>query len=194
MGTPLPLAFVALAVASGTFGAVQVGWLAPSQNLVAAFGTVLFAVPLQLVACVLGFWAMDPVAGTGTGILAGSWGATCLVTVADPLHTTHPGLGALLVAAGVVLVVPAAAGVSKAVASVVLLSAAARFVVTGVYELSGSHSWESVAGWVGIAVSVVAVYGALAFELEGALGRTVLPTGRRRPAAAQGPPGVRAQL
>jgi hypothetical protein len=36
-----------------------------------------------------------------------------------------------------------------------------------------------VAGWVGIALAVVAFYAALALELEGLRERTVLPVGRR---------------
>jgi uncharacterized protein len=194
LATPLPLAFVGLAVATAAFATVQVGWLAPDQARTVAFGVVVFAVPLQLVAAVLGFLARDPVAGTGVGVLAGTWAATCVVTLGDPLHHTHPGLGIVLISAGAVLLVPASAGMSKVVAVGVLVVAAARFVVTGVYELSGSTTWMHVCGWLGLALGVVALYGALAFELEGAYGRAVLPTGRRTSVAEMGPPGVRAQL
>jgi uncharacterized protein len=194
LATPLPLAFLGLAVATTAFATVQVGWLPSSQNVVVAFGVVVFAVPLQLVAATLGFLARDPVAGTGTGVLAGTWAATCVVTLADPAHATHPGLGIVLLAAGVVLLVPAAAGLAKLAAVGVLVVAALRFAVTGVYEVSGSHTWMTVSGWVGLALGAVAVYAALAFELEGAYDRTVLPTGRRTPVTDQGPPGVRAQL
>jgi uncharacterized protein len=194
LATPLPLAFLGLAVATTAFATVQVGWLPPSQNVVVAFGVVVFAVPLQLVAATLGFMARDPVAGTGVGVLAGTWAATCVVTLADPTHPTHPGLGIVLLAAGAVLLVPAAAGLAKLAAVGVIVVAALRFAVTGVYEVGGSHTWMAVSGWVGLALGAVAVYAALAFELEGAYDRTVLPTGRRTPVSDQGPPGVRSQL
>ena len=194
LATPLPLAFLGLAVATTSFATVQVGWLSPQQNVVVAFGVVVFAVPLQLVAAALGFLARDPVAGTGVGVLAGTWAATCVVSIAKPAHATHPGLGIVLLCAAAVLLVPAAAGLAKLAAVGVLAVAALRFAVTGVYEVTASHTWMTVSGWVGIALGVVAVYAALAFELEGAYDRTVLPTGRRTPVTDQGPPGVRAQL
>jgi succinate-acetate transporter protein len=194
LATPLPLAFLGLAVATTSFATVQVGWLSPQQNVVVAFGVVVFAVPLQLVAAALGFLARDPVAGTGVGVLAGTWAATCVVSIANPAHATHPGLGIVLLCAAAVLLVPAAAGLAKLAAVGVLAVAALRFAVTGVYEVTASHTWMTVSGWVGIALGVVAVYAALAFELEGAYDRTVLPTGRRTPVTDQGPPGVRAQL
>ena len=57
--------------------------------------------------------------------------------------------------------------------------AAVRFAVTGAHHLSGSTGWKSAAGWVGLLLGVVAVYAALALELEGSHGRSVLPLGRR---------------
>jgi hypothetical protein len=85
--------------------------------------------------------------------------------------------------------------------------AALRFVVTGAYHLTGGGVWKATAGWVGLLLGLVAFYTALAMELEGTTGRTVLPLGRRGPglAAVQGggapdtdglatEPGVRPQL
>ena len=56
-----------------------------------------------------------------------------------------------------------------------------RFVVTGIYELEASPTWKSAAGWGGLALAVLALYAALALELEASHGRTVLPLGRREP-------------
>jgi len=48
----------------------------------------------------------------------------------------------------------------------------------GIFELSGHHSSEDVAGVTGLAPCALAIYGAWAGELEDALGQTVLPLGR----------------
>jgi succinate-acetate transporter protein len=194
IGTSLPLGFVALTVATSSFSAVQLGWVPPLQTTVVAFGVIVFAVPLQLIASVFGFVGRDGVVGTANGTLAGTWAALSLVSILRPLPSTHPGLGVLLIAAGAVLVISGVGAGAKPMAGLVLLTAAARFVVTGVYELSASSGWKLTAGWLGIALAVIAFYGALAFELEGAYGRTLLPTGRRQSVAELGPPGVRSQL
>jgi hypothetical protein len=62
--------------------------------------------------------------------------------------------------------------------------AGTRFVITGIYEVTGSAAWKTAAGWVGLALAAVAFYAALALELEGARERSVLPVGRRGPGAA----------
>jgi DNA helicase TIP49 (TBP-interacting protein) len=48
-----------------------------------------------------------------------------------------------------------------------------------VYELTADELWEDAAGVVGLALAALALYAALATVLEEALGRTVLPLGRR---------------
>lgn len=178
LATPLPLGFLALMVATSGFSALQLGWIPPSQGHVVALAALVVAAPLQLVASVFGYLARDPVAGTGTALLAGTWALLGLSTELSPPGTTSPALGVLLIAAGVAILVPGVAGFAKPVAALVMAVAAVRFAVTGWYELSGSAAGKSAAGWVGIALGAVALYAALAFELEGAVRRTVLPVGR----------------
>jgi shikimate kinase len=60
-----------------------------------------------------------------------------------------------------------------------MATAATRFAVTGVYELTESAAWKTAAGRVGIALALVGLYAALALELEGTKEKTVLPVGRR---------------
>jgi succinate-acetate transporter protein len=157
----------------------------------------------------MGFLARDPVAATGMGVLAGTWAAVALATRTSPPGAMSAGLGVLLVAAAAAMLVPAVAGHAKGVASAVMALSAARFAVTGVAQWAGSKGWLTAAGWVGIVLAVLALYAALAFELEGTSGRAVLPLLRRgRAAAAMGTsesdeeplgdvvhdPGVRQQL
>jgi hypothetical protein len=89
----------------------------------------------------------------------------------------------------------------------VLGTAGLRFLVTGVYQLTGSHGWEDAAGVIGLVLACLAGYAALATELEDVTKRTMLPLGRRgkgaraldgvlydQVAQVQKEPGVRLQL
>jgi uncharacterized protein len=208
LATSLPLGFLALALATTVFSAVQLGWVPPDQGRVAAFTALAATVPLQLTAAVVGFLARDPVAATGMGVLTGTWAVVGLTTLTSPPGTASPGLGVLLLTAGVAMLVPAvAAAPSKLAPAAVMALAATRFAVTGVYEVTGSAAWQTAAGGVGLLLAAVAVYTALALELEGTRGHTVLPVGRRgagasavvgegplRPEDLVGEAGVRPQL
>ena len=178
VGTPLPLGFLALAVATTVFAAVQLGWLPVDQGRIAALAALLFTVPLQLVACVFGFLARDPVAGTGMGVLAGTWAVAGASTLTASPGASSPGLGVVLLVAAACLLVPAAAARGKLVAAAVMALSAARFAVTGVAEISGSGVWLAAAGWVGLALALLALYAAVGFEIEDVRRRTVLPLAR----------------
>jgi succinate-acetate transporter protein len=180
VATPLPLGFLALALATVAFSAVQLGWVQPDQGRIAAITAVAATAPLQLLASVIGFRARDPVAATGMGILAGTWAVIGLTTLTSPPGSTSAGLGILLVTSGLAMLVPAVgAAPTKVAAAAVMGLAALRFLVTGGYHLSGSAGWKAAAGWVGLLLGAVAFYTALAMELEETTGRAVLPLGRR---------------
>ncbi len=207
VGTPLPLGFIGLFVATSLFSSLQLGWLPTDQSHVVAVCVLALTVPVQLIACLYGFLARDPVAGTGMGLLAGTWAGAGVVTLTSSPGRTVPALGVLLLVSGAAMLVPAAAAVSKLVPAAVMATSALRFLVTGVAEVSGSQAWLTAAGWVGVGLAVLALYAALALELEGVRHRTVLPLLRRGTAetAVSGDfddevvdvsrePGVRSQL
>ncbi|MFP3712145.1 hypothetical protein [Puerhibacterium sp. TATVAM-FAB25] len=179
LGTPLPLGFLGLLIATLGFSALQLHWLPATQGTAIALGVLVSTVPLQLLASVYGYLARDPVAGTGMGVLAGTWAAAALVTLASPPGAATPGLGVLFLAGAAAMVVPAAAATTKVAASLVMGLAAVRFALTGLAELTGARGWETTAGVVGLVLAAVAFYAALGFELEDARHRTVLPLGRR---------------
>ena len=100
-----------------------------------------------------------------------------------------------------------AAAASKLVPSLVLATAGLRFLLTGIYQLSGSETWKNIAGVVGLILAVLAIYAAYAAEYEDVLKKTVLPLGRRgkgqqaidgtyaqQIAALSHDPGIRQQL
>ncbi len=175
IATPLPLGFLALFVATLSFSAVQLSWIDTSQGHIVALAAVALTVPLQLIASVIGFLARDPVAATGMGILSGTWAATALATLSSPPGSFSGGLGIILIATGLAMLVPACAAWSKPVAALVMTTSAVRFAVTGIAELHHSQPWLTAAGWIGVVLAVISLYAALAFELEGARGRPVLP-------------------
>src|SRR3954468_21310929 len=133
VASPLPLGFLALALATVPFAAVQLGWVLPTEGRVAGLAAVVATVPLQLLAAVLGFLARDVVAATGMGVLAGTWATVGLATVSSPPGATSQGLGVLLMTAGVSMLVPAMAASAKLVPAAVMALAAVRFAVTGGY-------------------------------------------------------------
>lgn len=179
MGTPLPLGFLGLFVATVGFSALQLGWLPPEQGRNVALGVLALTVPTQLVSSLYGFLARDPVAGTGMGVLFGTWGAAALVTLTSPPGAASAGLGVLFLAAGTAMLVPAAAALTKLTAAGVMVLTAIRFWLTGLAELTGDPGWKSAAGVAGLVLAVAALYTALAMELEDANHRTVLPVLRR---------------
>lgn len=207
VGSPLPLGFIGLFIATSSFSALQLGWIGTSQSHTIALAVLVLTVPVQLLAAVFGFLSRDPVAATGMGVLAGTWAAAGLATFTSPPGSTSPGLGVILVAAGAAMLIPAIAAHAKALAAAVMVLSAVRFAVTGVAEINGAPGWLTAAGWVGVVLALLSLYAALAFELEGAENRGVLPIGRRGPAAAavsdddrsdvetlDKEPGVRSQL
>lgn len=179
VGNPLPLGFLALMVATIAVAMLQLEVLAPDQGRVVGAGILALTVPLQLVACVLGFLARDPVAGTGMGVLAGTWSAVGFALVSSPPGETSPALGVLLLCSAAAMLVPTAAATGKLAGMVVMGLSSVRFAVTGVGHLTGSVAWLTAAGWVGLVLGVVAAYAALAFEFEDVRHARVLPLGRR---------------
>lgn len=184
IGSPLPLGFLGLFVATVSFSSVQLGWIPQSQSSTVALAALGLTVPVQLVASVFGFLARDPVAGTGMGILAGTWAAVGLATLTSPPGAASPALGMILIASGLAMLVPAAGGRQKVVAATVMGLSALRFLITGVAELSGAPAWMTAAGWTGLLLAAVSFYAALAFELEGTDKHDVLPLWRRGSAAS----------
>lgn len=180
LATPLPLGFLGLFVATVVMAGLELGWVPKDQGHVLAIGILLLTVPVQLIACVYGFLVRDLVAGTGMGVLAGTWGLIAVTTLLSPPGALSAGLGLFLVMGGAALCVPAAAaGQSKLLAASVNVTTAVRWWLTAVYELGAPHVWETVAGSVGVALAVLALYAALAFELEDQRRSTVLPVFRR---------------
>jgi uncharacterized protein len=195
LATPLPLGFLALAGGTLVVSGLQLGWLEPADGRDAALVLIAFVFPLQLLASVFGFLSRDVAAGTGMGILAGTWLAIGLIKLGAPPGTTSHALGLFLLLAGVAMFVSATAAVpAKVVPAAVMGLAGVRFLLTGIFELSASDGWGDLAGVVGLVLCALGLYAALALAVEDSRGATVLPVARHDGADIRRDAGVREQL
>jgi len=179
IANPLPLGFLALAGGTLLLSGLQLGWVEPAESHTLGLIIIAFVVPLQFLTAIFGFLARDVVAGTGMAILSGTWLSIGLVTFTAAPGSTSDALGMLLILSASAMLVSASAATGKLVAAAVLTTTALRFLVTALYQLTGSDTWKVSAGVVGLALCALAVYTALAMALEESHRRTVLPLLRR---------------
>lgn len=205
IGTPLPLGFTGLAVATSVLACANLAWLAKASQHQVALVLLLFAVPLQTLAALLCFAGRDSPTGTGFAVQGASWAVIGLVLLGSVPGSRSSTLGAFLLAASASLIPSVfTAGLAKVVPAAVMGTTALRFLLTGLYELLGGADLERAAGGVGLFLAVLALYTALAVDLETVWHRTVLPLGRRGQAGPEGhrqdlrqvehEPGVRERL
>jgi succinate-acetate transporter protein len=190
IGSPLPLGILPLVPAGVLLGVMQLGGIPVSETKTVAFILLGFVVPLQLIASVLSFLARDTIAGTALGLFAGTWLATALALMAGPPGSRNHALGLfLLCVGGSMVVLVAGASFGKLGPALVMVLGSARFVVAGLYEILGGTTLEHAGAIIGLVLAGVALYSALATEVEDVQGETKLPLGRRAMAAEalQGP-------
>jgi uncharacterized protein len=180
IGAPTSIGLYGLGAASWVLAGLQLGWIPPSDGKNVALVLMGFAFVAQLLASVFGFLGRDGTVGTAMAVLALTWLVTGLILHGSPPGATSDALGLFLLFSGTaMLLVSITASTSKLVLASVFGLAAVRFLVAGGYELSGATGWERVSGVLGVALVILALYGAFGAGLEDALGRTVLPLGRR---------------
>lgn len=180
MAGPIALGLFGLAAAALVLSGLQLGWVPVTASTQVALVLVAFAFPAQLITGLLSFFARDGAAATAMCVLALTWLAMGAVTATAPPGDRSVVLGLfLLLSSAAVALTGVTAASSKLVMALVLWTASARFLLTAVFQLSGGEGWKTASGMVGLALTVLAVYAAWASELEDAIGKTVLPTGRR---------------
>jgi uncharacterized protein len=208
MGSPLPLAFAAFGIGSFVFALAQLGVFATTQLSSVTLLLTVFLAPLQLVAALYCFWAREALAATSLSLLSFSWPAVYVVSLNLQPGMTSPVLGSFYLALSAFLLLLAGPGlVGKPLIGSLIVVAASRFLFGGLYELTKSTNMERVAGALGLLITMIGLYGALALGLEDVQHRTILPVGRRGEArtamdgnlAAQAEPleheaGIRRQL
>jgi succinate-acetate transporter protein len=176
IGNPLPLGFLGLTVATLSLAALNLGWVPTAEQHSIAIVLVAFAFPTQLIATVFGFLARDAVVASGIGVQAASWLTIGLLLLTSPPGHKNPALSFFLfVAAAALLSSVLVAVQAKVVPALVMAGTAARFSLTGVAERFGSTFWAHVSGWEGIGLACLALYTAVAIDLESSKRKPVLP-------------------
>jgi succinate-acetate transporter protein len=208
LGAPTPIGFLGLAAASLVLSGLQLGWIGRAETRNVALVMIGFVFVAQFVAAVFSYLSRDGTAATAMATLALVWLVSGMIMYQSPPGATSSALGMFLLFAGVAMMLAGlTAGLSKLVPAVVFVVAALRFFLTAGYHLSDGGGWKVASGVVGLVLFALATYAAWAAELEDAVGRTVLPLGRRGKGAiaVQGSlleqvsevvhePGVRQQL
>lgn len=196
IGSPLPLGVFALIPAGLLLAGSQLGWFAPADERTIPYILLGFAVPLQFVSTVFAFLGRDSLVGTGFGIFTGTWLAYGLSALSSPPGHASPVLGVFFLGVGSIFAMLTGGGVAggKTAAGAVILTGSARFLVSGLYELTGSVGLERAAGIVGLVFVALAGYVGFATLLEDNARRSILPIGRRGAARAAFDAGLRGQL
>lgn len=182
IATPLPLTFVGLLIASTILSALELGWIPSTQAHEAGWVLVAVPVPLQLVAAVFGFVGRSASAATGSSTLAAAWLGIALDLITKPPGGFSPSRAVAMLAFGVgaALLIPAISDARSGhlLPAGTLAFAGSRFVLTGITGLTESGQLKHATGIVGWCVAAVALYAALALELEGSRKEPLLPTFR----------------
>jgi succinate-acetate transporter protein len=180
VGAPTSIGFFGLAAASLPFSGLQLGWVRPEEGRQVALVMIGFAFLAQALAAVFGLLARDGTAATAMATLSLTWLVVGWVMDSSPPGTTSRALGLFLIFSGSAMtLIGLTAALSKLVPAAVFLVAALRFFGTAGYHLSGAVGWQRTAGVIGLILFALAMYAAWAANLEDAIGRTILPLGRR---------------
>jgi len=180
MGAATAADFLGLAAATWVLASLQLGWVAPADGRPVALALLGFAFIAQSTASIFGFLGRDGGVGTAMGQLALIWLVVAASMLSLPPGATSDALGMFLVFAGIsVLVTAGVTSLSKLVPAAIFALAGIRFLTTSAYELGAGEGWEDLSGVLGLALAGLAIYAALAAQLEDAVGKPVLPLGRR---------------
>ena len=181
IATPVPLTFLGLMIATVLVAGVELGIVPTREQHAAAWILLAVPFPLQLLAAAWAFPSRSAGAATASAVLAGTWLAVSLGMMHLPEGVSSPALGLLFCTAGAAMLVATLAEATSAlVPAIVMLATAIRFFFSATSQLTGSGFWQHTAGYAGFVLGGLALYGALALELEGAVDREVLPVLRYR--------------
>jgi succinate-acetate transporter protein len=196
IGSPLPLGAFTLVPAGMLLAGLQLGWFSAHDAKAIPLLLLGFAVPLQLTASLLAFMARDSLVGTGFGLFTGVWLAFGLAGLSAGLTGTNHVLGVFFLAVGGVFALLMSGGLAggKAAAGAIIVAGSARFILSGLYEITATPGVERASGIVGLVFVGVAGYVGLATLLEDSAKRRVLPMGRRARARAAIDEDLAAQL
>jgi succinate-acetate transporter protein len=195
LASALPLGFFAFGTGMAVLGGVDIPLLPQAVLHPAAVVLLTFVAPLQILAAVLAFLARDGMAATGLGLFAAAWATIGVQDLLATPGSTSPVLGLYLITFTVIIALLGTVAVrAQPLLGLILMISSLRTVLAGVYEVGGPKPLFTTAGVIGVALTALAFYGALAFLLEDTAHRTVLPLARRGQARTSLTGDVYAQL
>jgi succinate-acetate transporter protein len=176
----LPLGFFSFGVGMLLLGGLANGWLHPSDGHTVGILLAAFVFPLETIAAVFAFLARDTFGATGLGLFSSSWLTFGLALLNSSQDTLSRALGLYEFGfAFTVFLLATAAFSGKPLIGGLLLVASVRSTLAGVHEWHGPATAWTAAGWLGVAIFALAMYGGLAFLLEDVQKEQVLPVFRR---------------
>jgi succinate-acetate transporter protein len=180
IGSPTGLGLFGLAAATLVLAGLQLGWAEQAEGKKVALILLAFPFLAQLLASIWSTLARDGVAATAMGVLAltGSRPPSSCSRRSRARRATRSGSCSSSPLPRMALTALVAT-LSKIAIGLIFFTAALRFFLGGMHQLTGNEGWEDAAGVVGLVLCGLAIYGAFAAELEDAQGETVLPIGRR---------------
>jgi succinate-acetate transporter protein len=175
----LPLGFFSFGIGMLLLGGFANGWIHPSERHTLGLLLALFVFPLEGLCAVFAFLARDTFGATGLGLFTTSWLALGVADMrSSQTSVSHiVGLYEFGFAFAIVLLALAALS-SKPLIGVIMLTASVRSTFAGVHEWAGPASLWTTAGWLGVAIFAMAMYGGIAFLLEDTQKRQLLPVFR----------------
>ncbi len=180
LASSLPLGFFAFGTGSVLLSVQQLQWVPLAQTPALMLLTLVFVVPLELLAGIFAFLARDGGAACALCVLSATWAGTSLVTLLGPPGRPSASLAVFeLCVAPLMVLLFLAALPGKPLLGVLLLIGAGRFTLTGIHQAGAGPGVQTAAGWVGVLLAAFALYGGFALLLEDTTQRTVLPLGRR---------------
>ena len=208
VGSGLPLGFLSFAIGMLILGCQATGWIPVAEQRNGGMILMAFVFPLELTATIFAFLARDTLGATTLGLFTTSWLTLGWLEVASSPGRTSVTVGIYLFGfAGAVLLLSGLSTAGKPLFSVLLVLAATRMALDGIYQVGAAGiSVYRASGGIGVALTALAMYGGLALGLEDARHREVLPLFRRGAAAEsfdglerqlarlEAEPGVRQQL
>jgi len=179
-GSPLPLGFFVFALGTLLFSAYEMQWIPAAEAHSVALMLLGGVFPAQFLAAVVCFLTRDTAGATTLGTLSSSWLGVGLVLLTQPQAQTPHTIGwYMLGISGVLAILAVLALTGRGLFGIALLIAVPRYLLLGLFELTGDRGLGHASGIVGFALVVVAAYTALALLVEDVSQRTVLPLLRR---------------
>ena len=149
IGSPLPLGAFALVPAGLLVAGLQLGWFPVADGKSVGYLLLAFAVPLQLIASIFAFLGRDALVGPSFGIFTGTWLSFGISMLTSPPGSTSPVLGVFFLSIGAIFLMLVGGVITggKVAAGAIILTRSARFILSGLYELTSATGAEHEAMW-----------------------------------------------